>query len=151
MAKVFKMNTAMNTNQCHRTSAASQTPVPRQSLFTSQHLRRRISASWILPLLLLFALPAALQAQYNYTTNNGTITITGYIGSGGAVTIPSTINGLPVGSIGTSAFYSCTSLTNATIPNSITNVGDGGLQLPIARAAGSGNMRPECDRPTTGW
>ena len=34
------------------------------------------------------------------TTNNGTITITGYTGPGGAVTIPGTINGLPVTSIG---------------------------------------------------
>ena len=38
--------------------------------------------------------------QYLYTVNNGTITITGYTGSGGAITIPSTINGLPVTSIG---------------------------------------------------
>ena len=49
----------------------------------------------LLPLLLLLALPAAVQAQYTDTTNNGTITITGYTGSGGAVTIPDTINGLP--------------------------------------------------------
>ena len=54
----------------------------------------------LLPLLLLLTLPAAVQAQYNYMTNNGTITITGYTGSSGAVTIPSTINGLPVTSIG---------------------------------------------------
>ena len=47
-------------------------------------------------MLMLLALPAPVQAQFNYTTNNGTITITGYTGSGGAVTIPSTINGLPV-------------------------------------------------------
>jgi len=47
-------------------------------------------------------MPAAVQAQFTYTTNNGTITITGYAGSGGvgAVTIPGTINGLPVTSIG---------------------------------------------------
>jgi hypothetical protein len=31
-----------------------------------------------------------------YYTDNGTITITFYTGSGGDVTIPSTINGLPV-------------------------------------------------------
>ena len=29
-------------------------------------------------LLLFLALPAVVQAQFNYTTNNGTITITGY-------------------------------------------------------------------------
>ena len=58
----------------------------------------------LLPLLLLLALPAAVQAQFTYTTNNGAITITGYTGPGGAVTIPSTINGLPVTSIGDQAF-----------------------------------------------
>ena len=49
----------------------------------------------LLPVLLL-ALPAAVQAQFTYTTNKGTITITGYTGPGGGVTIPSTITGLPV-------------------------------------------------------
>ncbi|MGA2660912.1 MAG: hypothetical protein ABSH34_25800, partial [Verrucomicrobiota bacterium] len=56
-----------------------------------------------LPLLLLLMLPAVVQAQFNYTNTNGTITITKYTGSGGAVTIPSTIDGLPVTSIGSHA------------------------------------------------
>jgi hypothetical protein len=47
-----------------------------------------------------------VQAQdYAYTTNNGTITITKYIGPGGDVTIPSRINGLPVTSIAQSENY----------------------------------------------
>ena len=50
----------------------------------------------LLPLLLLLALPAAMQAQYTYTTHNGTTPITGYSGPGGEVTIPSTLDGLPV-------------------------------------------------------
>ena len=54
----------------------------------------------LLPLLLLLTLPAVVQAQFNYTTNNGTITITGYTGPGGAVAIPDTIDGLPVTRIG---------------------------------------------------
>jgi hypothetical protein len=78
----------------------------------------------LLPLLLLLALPAAVQAQYTDTTNNGTITITGYTGSSGAVTIPDTINGLPVTSIGSYAFQNHTSLTSVTIPNSVTNIGE---------------------------
>jgi BspA type Leucine rich repeat region (6 copies) len=77
-----------------------------------------------LALLLLLMQPAVVQAQFNIITNNGTITITGYTGSGGAVTIPGMINGLPVTSIGTNAFYSSTNLTNVTIPNSVTNIGD---------------------------
>ena len=84
---------------------------------------RTACAARLLPLLLLLTLPAAVQAQFTYTTNNGTITITGYTGPGGAVTIPSTINGLPVTSIGDWAFGDCTSLTSVTIPNSVTSIG----------------------------
>ncbi|MGA2281222.1 MAG: leucine-rich repeat domain-containing protein [Verrucomicrobiota bacterium] len=75
---------------------------------------------------LLLALPAAVQAQdYTYTTNaDNTLTITRYTGSGGDVTIPGTINGLPVTSIGEGAFDGCGSLTNVTIPNSVTSIGD---------------------------
>jgi hypothetical protein len=77
----------------------------------------------LLLLLLLLTLPAAVEAQFTCTTNNGTITITGYTGPGGAVTIPSTLNGLPVTSIGYNAFCECTGLTNLTIPNSVTSIG----------------------------
>ena len=37
--------------------------------------------------------------------------------------IPSVYNGLPVTSIGNSAFYGCSGLTNITIPNSVTVIG----------------------------
>jgi hypothetical protein len=77
-------------------------------------------------LLCALMLSAVVQAQdYIYTTNNdGTLTITGYIGSGGVVFIPGTINNFPVTSIGDWAFYS-TDVTNVTIPDSVTNIGDG--------------------------
>ncbi|MFZ0828789.1 MAG: leucine-rich repeat domain-containing protein [Verrucomicrobiia bacterium] len=73
-------------------------------------------------LLLLSLLPAAVQAQFTYTTNNGAITITRYTGSSGAVTIPGTINGLPVTCIGSGAFALC-GLTNVIIPSSVTTLG----------------------------
>src|SRR6267154_2382750 len=60
---------------------------------------RTVGAVKLLAVMLLLAVPAVVQAQYTYTTNNGTITITGYTGPGGAVAIPSTITGLPVTSI----------------------------------------------------
>ena len=80
-------------------------------------------ATKLLLLLLLLALPAAVQAQFTYTTNaDNTITITGYTGSGGAVTIPSTTNGLTITTIGDWAF-SGSSVTSVTIPNSVTSIG----------------------------
>ena len=80
----------------------------------------------LLPLLLLLTPPAVVQAQFNYTNNgDGTATITGYYGSGGAVTIPSTINGLSVTSIGDWAFCECMSLTGVTIGTNVSRIGDG--------------------------
>ena len=63
---------------------------------------------------ILLATPLAANAQFAYTTNNGTITITGYTGPGGAVTIPATITGLPVTTIGNYAFYNNTNLRSAS-------------------------------------
>src|SRR5438876_352277 len=72
---------------------------------------------------LLLATPAAVLAQFTYTTNNGGITITGYTGTSNVVVIPDTITGLPVTVIG-DAFLGDTSLTSVIIPNSVTNIGD---------------------------
>ncbi|HXR05473.1 MAG TPA: leucine-rich repeat protein, partial [Verrucomicrobiae bacterium] len=90
-------------------------------------------AARLLPLLLVLALPAMVQAQtytnnygiWAYTTNAGgiTLTITGYTGSGGSVTIPTNIDGLTVTAIGDAAFYGCTSLTNAMIDTNVTSIG----------------------------
>jgi hypothetical protein len=76
----------------------------------------------LLPLLLLSALPAVVHAQFTFTTNSGAITITKYTGSGGAVVIPSTINGYPVTSIGDYALE-YTSVTSLTIGNNVTYLG----------------------------
>jgi hypothetical protein len=89
-------------------------------------------AAWavrLLPLLVLLVLPAAVQAQWGYTTNNGAITITAYTGSGGAVTIPDAINGLPVTSIGAGAFYWSDSLFSVTIPDSVTTIGEAAFEM----------------------
>ena len=60
---------------------------------------------------------------FDYTATAGVVTITGYSCSGGAVTIPPTINGLPVTSIGQYAFASCSNLTSITIPATVTAIG----------------------------
>src|SRR5665213_310665 len=75
----------------------------------------------------LLLLPAMVQAQFNYSVNAGgaTITITGYYGPAGNVSIPSRINGMSVTSIGFEAFFlSFTNgLVNLTIPDSVTSIG----------------------------
>lgn len=78
----------------------------------------------VLTALLVLALPRSGSAQFAYTTNaDNTITITGYTGSGGDVTIPGTINGYRVTAIGDNAFYLRTNLTSVTIPASVTSIG----------------------------
>ena len=75
--------------------------------------------------LLWLTLPGEVQAQdFTYTNTNGTITITGYIGPGGDVVIPSTIAGAPVTSIGDGAFSFVSNMTGVTIPDSVTNLGE---------------------------
>jgi hypothetical protein len=85
-------------------------------------------------------------APFNYTNLNGALTITRYTGSGGAVSIPGWINGVPataiadylffnnrsltsiviptnIISLGINSFAACSSLTNVTLPNGLTTIG----------------------------
>lgn len=112
-------------------------------------------SSIIFAFLLLAALAA--QAQFSSATVNGSVTITAYTGSGGAVTIPTNINGLPVTAIAGEAFYERYSLTSIAIPNTVTTIGDyafyncanlTAVTLPAA-LAGIGNYSFEgCSRLT---
>ncbi|HLH54531.1 MAG TPA: leucine-rich repeat domain-containing protein [Verrucomicrobiae bacterium] len=68
-------------------------------------------------------LPAFCSAQFLYATNNGALTITGYTGTGGTITVPSSSSGLPVTEIASFAFRAVTNLTAVTISEGITNVG----------------------------
>jgi len=74
-------------------------------------------------LLLLVLVPVLAQAQFTYTNNNGTLTITGYTGPGGDVTIPDEMNGLPVTGIGDWAFAHCSNLTAVRFGANITTLG----------------------------
>ncbi len=85
------------------------------------------TAQWLVLLSLLVSfLPRAQAQDFSYFTEaDNTIMITGYSGPGGDVTLPSSIDGLPVASIGAQAFSGKTSLTSVTIPNGISSIGTG--------------------------
>ncbi len=61
--------------------------------------------------------------DFEYTVNNGEVTITKYIGGDTEVIIPSEIDGYPVTNIGNYAFYGCESLYLIIIPDSVTSIG----------------------------
>jgi hypothetical protein len=85
--------------------------------------------------------PILEQNGFQYSNNGTAITIIGYNGSGGAISIPATINNEPVTSIGADAFRGYTSLTGVTIPAGITAVGANAFQgcTGLTRANFQGN------------
>ena len=104
--------------------------------FIPSTLTRAIFAAF---LFLAAALSSHAQqsGDFTYEASATAVTITGYTGTGGAVTIPSSIGGLPVTSmrgrvqqmwfdsfIYYSAFAYSSGLTSVTIPNSVTSIGD---------------------------
>jgi len=114
----------------------SATIIPFAGFFTGRagihkQSKRNAPVAWArLTLLFLLGLPSPTIAQtgqygdFTWSQSWTNITITGYTGSGGAVTIPDKINNLPVTSIGTGAFIICFGLTSVTIPNGVANIGD---------------------------
>lgn len=73
--------------------------------------------------LLLHPLPAAQHGDFEYADKGTTISITNYLGAGGAVDIPASIVGKPVTEIGDSAFLR-TGITAVNIPSSVVRIGN---------------------------
>lgn len=66
---------------------------------------------------------------YNLNPDGVGLSIVGYTGSGGTVTIPDTINGQPVTSIGELAFRGCSTLTSITMGANINTIGGGAFNV----------------------
>lgn len=86
--------------------------------------RRLLSALLMAALLCIpFVYAAADDTDFIFDPLSGTIT--GYLGQGGEVMIPSTINGLPVTAIGDHAFNSNREITAVSLPEGLKRLGHG--------------------------
>jgi hypothetical protein len=72
----------------------------------------------------LVAVDAATDGDYTYSVSGGKATITAYTGSGGAITIPSTLGGYDTVGIGIKAF-AASAVTSVVIPNSLVTINSG--------------------------
>jgi hypothetical protein len=63
--------------------------------------------------------------DYTFSTDNGNGngTITGYVGSGGEVNLPNTIDGQPVVHIGSSAFEENNNISTIIIGDNVASIG----------------------------
>lgn len=66
---------------------------------------------------------AAPVGDFTYDVVNGAAQITGYTGAGGEITIPGSLAGSPVTSIGDYAFFHRTDITTVNIPLGVTSIG----------------------------
>ena len=88
-------------------------------------LRIRSLAFAHLALLIPFVLPADTFGPYTYTVSDGQATITDFDSTcSGNLSITNELGGCPVISIGDDAFRNRTALTDVTIPDSVTNIGN---------------------------
>ena len=89
-------------------------------------------------------------SAFRFAVSDGTVTVTAYVGTGGAVTVPAEIGGYPVTAIGESAFRDapvtsvvlpdgvrqigwfafsgCPGLTSVTVPASVISIGYGAFE-----------------------
>ena len=62
-------------------------------------------------------------ASFVYTVYKTYAEVSAYMATGSMVYVPSQINGIPVKSIGSEAFYGNTNITKVVLPDSVVNIG----------------------------
>lgn len=78
----------------------------------------------------VFEAKAEISGVYTYTVKDDKATITKCdADASGELSVPSVIGGYAVKCIGNSAFQNCTKLTAVTIPDSITTIGTGLVEI----------------------
>lgn len=93
-------------------------------------MNRCFNVAWgWMAVVLVFILPTmAMADNYTYVTNDdGTISITRYVGVGGDIQIPENIEGRAVSGIKDMAFYKYANPISVSIPSGVTNIGSSGL------------------------
>ena len=84
----------------------------------------------LIPVNKVYAATEATVGDYKYSLNESTFkaTVQGYVGAGGDISIPSTVEydskTYSVTGIGYQAFSGCTGLTSVNIPNGVTGIGN---------------------------
>jgi hypothetical protein len=89
----------------------------------------------ILPLISMQTNQALTAGDYMYEVTDGLATITGYVGAGGDVVVPATLDGFQVVAINRYAFYNNRSMTSISIPGNITSIGSGAFNRCMALSA----------------
>ena len=89
------------------------------------------SVSFLLSMILLLAMSTTAIAQetaegFQYRVEtDGTVTITGYSGNGGKMSIPSEVEGAAVRTIGNGAFVNNSTISSVYVPEGVTHIGNG--------------------------
>lgn len=73
---------------------------------------------------LAYSILSGMYGDFAYVEADGQIIITGYTGSDPEMTIPASIDGKPVTTIGDEAFYANKTLVALTLPDSVQTIGD---------------------------
>jgi hypothetical protein len=126
---MFSNGSFTSSASASRSQKSSKPGLRNTALFTNCQPLLSSRLAWLVLSFLLLSVSAHAQLTsgpftYSVDASGSSVTIVAYSGTGGAVTIPDTINSLPVDGIGTFAFESGTAITSIVISSSVTTIAD---------------------------